>query len=149
MIDARDSMTAPAFIAWPKSTSPKKGKAAREEIKKIVNNIKKFDTIEDVKENGETQKIGLRPEHLDALDCTFKPFRGERSIRYMAHLKMMAVAQPFINGVISKTVNLPKECTAEDITNAFIQALKLGLKSVAIYRNGSQRSPSRSTSPKQ
>ena len=73
-------------------------------------------------------------------DCAFKPFRGERSIHYMAHLKMMAAAQPFISGAISKTVNLPKECTVEDITDAYLQAWKLGLKCVAIYRDGSKRS---------
>ena len=73
-------------------------------------------------------------------DCAFKPFRGERSIHYMAHLKMMAAAQPFISGAISKTVNLPKECTVEDITDAYVQAWKLGLKCVAIYRDGSKRS---------
>jgi len=111
-----------------------------DEIKNIVAHIEEFDTIEDVKEDGETRKSGLKPEHLDVFDCAFKPFRGERSIHYMAHLKMMAAAQPFISGAISKTVNLPRESTVEDITDAYVQAWKLGLKCVAIYRDGSKRS---------
>ena len=111
-----------------------------DEVKKIVAHVEEFDSIEDVKEDGETRRSGLKPEHLDVFDCAFKPFRGERSIHYMAHLKMMAAAQPFISGAISKTVNLPRECTVEDITNAYDQAWRLGLKCVAIYRDGSKRS---------
>ena len=111
-----------------------------DEIRNIVAHVEKFDTIEDVKEDGETRQSGLKPEHLDVFDCAFKPFRGERSIHYIAHLKIMAAAQPFISGAISKTVNLPKECSVEDITDAYVQAWKLGLKCVAIYRDGSKRS---------
>ena len=73
-------------------------------------------------------------------DCAFKPYQGQRSISYMAHLKMMGAAQPFISGAISKTVNLPQECTVEDIRDAYVQAWKMGLKCVAIYRDGSKRS---------
>jgi len=111
-----------------------------DEVKNIVAHIEEFDSIEDVKEDGETRRSGLKPEHLDVFDCAFKPFRGERSIHYMAHLKMMAAAQPFISGAISKTVNLPRECSVADITDAYTQAWKLGLKCVAIYRDGSKRS---------
>ena len=102
MIDTRYFVIFSAFIARHKSTTPKRGKMAGEEIKKIV----KFDTIEDVKENGETQKNELKPEHLDTADCAFKPFRGKRCIHYMADLKILAKAQPFINGEIFKTENL-------------------------------------------
>jgi ribonucleoside-diphosphate reductase alpha chain len=73
-------------------------------------------------------------------DCAFKAYRGKRSIHYLAHLKMMAAAQPFISGAISKTVNMPKECTVEDIRNTYVEAWKMGLKCVAIYRDGSKRS---------
>jgi len=73
-------------------------------------------------------------------DCAFKPYRGKRSIQYMAHLKMMAAAQPFISGAISKTVNMPHESTIENIRDAYVQAWKMGLKCVAIYRDGSKRS---------
>ena len=111
-----------------------------DEVKKIVAHVEEFDSIEDVKEDGETRRSGLKPEHLDVFDCAFKPFRGERSIHYMAHLKMMAAAQPFISGAISKTVNFPRECTVEDINDAYDQAWRLGLKCVAIYRDGSKRS---------
>jgi ribonucleoside-diphosphate reductase alpha chain len=110
------------------------------EIEKIVAHIEKFDTIEDVQENGQTVASGLRLEHLDVFDCAFKPYQGKRSIRYMAHLKMMAAAQPFISGAISKTVNLPQDCSVEDIRDAYEQAWKMGLKCVAIYRDGSKRS---------
>jgi ribonucleoside-diphosphate reductase alpha chain len=73
-------------------------------------------------------------------DCSFKPAKGTRSIAYMGHLKMMAAAQPFISGAISKTVNLPENATVEDIMEAYLQAWKLGLKAVAIYRDGCKKS---------
>ena len=79
---------------------------------------------------------GVKPEHLSVFDCSFKPSKGTRSIHYMGHLKMMAAAQPFISGAISKTVNLPSAATVDDVSEAFIQAWKLGLKAVAIYRDG-------------
>ena len=106
----------------------------------IVAHIAKFDTIEDVEENGATIPSGLKPEHLEIFDCAFKAARGKRSIHYLAHLKMMGAAQPFISGAISKTVNLPPQCTVEDIREAYVQAWKMGLKCVAIYRDGSKRS---------
>jgi ribonucleoside-diphosphate reductase alpha chain len=73
-------------------------------------------------------------------DCAFKPFRGERSLHYLAHLKMMAAAQPFLSGAISKTVNLPESASVDDIMNTYVEGWRLGLKSVAIYREGSKRS---------
>ena len=106
----------------------------------IIAHIEKFDTIEDVEENGTTIKSGLKPEHLPVFDCAFKPHRGKRSIHYLAHLKMMAAAQPFISGAISKTVNMPSECTVEEVRDTYVQAWKMGLKCVAIYRDGSKRS---------
>jgi ribonucleoside-diphosphate reductase alpha chain len=118
-----------------------------QEIERIVAHIEKFDTIEDVTENSaeagaaaQTYRSGLKPEHLPVFDCAFKPYRGRRSIQYVAHLKMMASAQPFISGAISKTVNMPNESSVEDIRDAYIQAWKMGLKCVAIYRDGSKRS---------
>jgi ribonucleoside-diphosphate reductase alpha chain len=110
------------------------------EIASIISHVAKFDTIEDVEENNAIVRSGLKPEHLPVFDCAFKAYRGRRSISYMAHLKMMGAAQPFISGAISKTVNLPHECTVEDIKDAYIQAWKMGLKCVAIYRDGSKRS---------
>ncbi|HUR46227.1 MAG TPA: hypothetical protein VMZ27_10160, partial [Candidatus Saccharimonadales bacterium] len=106
----------------------------------IIAHIEKFDTIEDVEEAGQTIASGLKPEHLSVFDCAFKAYRGKRSIHYMAHLKMMGASQPFISGAISKTVNLPNECTVADIADAYLQAWKMGLKCVAIYRDGSKRS---------
>ena len=110
------------------------------DVTAIVAHIEKFDTIEDVEDNGATVKSGLLPEHLPVFDCAFKPAQGKRSIGYLAHLKMMAAAQPFISGAISKTVNMPNECTVADIRDTYVQAWKMGLKCVAIYRDGSKRS---------
>jgi ribonucleoside-diphosphate reductase alpha chain len=119
----------------------------------IIAHITKHDTIEDVEEkesstesglkSNQDSKIirsGLKPEHLPVFDCAFKAHKGERSIGYMAHLKMMGAAQPFISGAISKTVNMPSACTVEDIRNTYVEAWKMGLKCVAIYRDGSKRS---------
>src|SRR5262245_29087909 len=107
----------------------------------IVEHIEKFDTIEDVVgDDGVQARSGLQPEHLNVFDCAIKPYRGQRSIHYMAHLRMMAAAQPFISGAISKTVNLPNEATVQNIRDAYVQAWRMGLKCVAIYRDGSKRS---------
>ena len=81
---------------------------------------------------------GIKEEHLPVFDCSFRPTKGTRSIHYMGHLQMMAAAQPFISGAISKTANLPEHASVEEIMEAYIQAWKLGLKSVAIYRDGSK-----------
>jgi ribonucleoside-diphosphate reductase alpha chain len=110
------------------------------EIKGIIEHIEKYDTIEDVEDEGVTIASGLRAEHLSVFDCAFKAYRGRRSIHHMAHLKMMGASQPFISGAISKTVNLPTEATVADVADAYIQAWKMGLKCVAIYRDGSKRS---------
>jgi len=110
------------------------------EIAAIAAHVEKFDTIEDVQEKDATVRSGLKAEHLPVFDCAFKAYKGKRSISYMAHLKMMGATQPFISGAISKTVNLPHECSVEDIKDAYVQAWKMGLKCVAIYRDGSKRS---------
>ena len=110
------------------------------EVTAIIAHIEKHDTIEDVEENGVAITSGLKQEHLPVFDCAFKPAKGKRSIGYMAHLKMMGAAQPFISGAISKTVNMPNECTVADIRDTYVQAWKMGLKCVAIYRDGSKRS---------
>jgi ribonucleoside-diphosphate reductase alpha chain len=83
---------------------------------------------------------GVEDDHLAVFDCSFKPSKGTRSIAYMGHLRMMAAAQPFISGAISKTVNLPNNASVEDISDAYIQAWKLGIKAVAIYRDGCKQS---------
>jgi ribonucleoside-diphosphate reductase alpha chain len=81
----------------------------------------------------------IKNDHLAVFDCSFKPAKGTRSIAYMGHLRMMAAAQPFISGAISKTVNLPENASVEDIMDAYLQAWKLGLKAVAIYRDGCKK----------
>jgi ribonucleoside-diphosphate reductase alpha chain len=82
----------------------------------------------------------VNDEHLAVFDCSFRPAKGTRFIHYNGHLKMMAAAQPFISGAISKTVNLPESATVEEIMEAYLEAWKLGLKAVAIYRDGCKKS---------
>ena len=81
----------------------------------------------------------VKDEHLPVFDCSFKPSKGTRTIHYSGHLKMMAAAQPFISGAISKTINMPENAAVDDIMEAYISAWKLGLKAVAIYRDGSKK----------
>jgi len=83
---------------------------------------------------------GLRAEHLPVFDCAFKPQNGSRSIHYMGHVRMMSAVQPFLSGAISKTVNMPTGATAEDIERAYLEAWRLGLKAIAVYRDGCKRS---------
>ena len=112
-----------------------------EEIERIIAHIDTFDTIEDVADtDGSTISSGLKPEHLPIFDCAFKPIKGERSLHYMAHLRMMAAAQPFLSGAISKTVNMPETATVDEIMNTYVEGWRLGLKAIAIYRDGSKRS---------
>jgi ribonucleoside-diphosphate reductase alpha chain len=115
------------------------GYSARQ-IEKIISHIDQFDTIEDVtEENGTTVSSGLKPEHLPIFDCAFKANRGTRSLHFRGHIRMMAAAQPFLSGAISKTVNLPEHATVEDIVNTYVEGWRLGLKAIAIYRDGSKR----------
>jgi ribonucleoside-diphosphate reductase alpha chain len=112
-----------------------------EEIDHIIAHIDAFDTIENVTDpDGSKISSGLKPEHLPIFDCAFKPFKGERALNYMAHLKMMAAAQPFLSGAISKTVNMPEGATVDDVMNTYVEGWRMGLKSIAIYREGSKRS---------
>ena len=105
---------------------------SHEATDKIVSYIDATGTIEGAPE--------IKESHLAVFDCSFKPSKGTRSIHYLGHLKMMAATQPFISGAISKTVNLPNLATIEDIMEAYIQAWKLGLKAVAVYRDGCKQS---------
>jgi ribonucleoside-diphosphate reductase alpha chain len=89
---------------------------------------------------------GLKESHLPVFDCAFKAARGQRSIHYMGHIKMMGAAQPFISGAISKTVNVPKEASVDEISQAYIQSWKLGAKAISIYRDGSKRTQPLNTS---
>ena len=102
-----------------------------ETIDGILTHINQHDTIEGAP--------GFDEEHLPIFDCAFKPANGKRCIHYMGHIRMMGAAQPFISGAISKTVNIPNEAAIEDIRRVYIDAWKLGLKAVAIYRDGSKR----------
>jgi ribonucleoside-diphosphate reductase alpha chain len=81
---------------------------------------------------------GIKPEHLAVFDCSFKPAKGTRSIHYMGHIKMMAAAQPFLSGAISKTVNLPQDATVDEVAEAYAESWRQGIKAVAIYRDGSK-----------
>ncbi len=95
--------------------------------------------IRHVDQNGTVEgAAGIRPEHLPVFDCAFKPANGTRSIHYLGHLKMMAAVQPFLSGAISKTVNVPQDITSEEILNIYVDAWRLGIKAVAVYRDGSK-----------
>jgi ribonucleoside-diphosphate reductase alpha chain len=89
---------------------------------------------------------GLKSEHLAVFDCAFRAANGTRSIPAMGHIRMMAAAQPFLSGAISKTVNLPSDATVEDVENAYMESWKYGLKAVAVYRDGCKRTQPLSTS---
>jgi ribonucleoside-diphosphate reductase alpha chain len=91
----------------------------------------------------------IAEEHLPVFDCAFKPLNGVRTIHYMGHLKMMAAVQPFLSGAISKTVNMPQEASIEEVETAYVEAWKMGLKALAIYRDGSKRSQPLNTSLKE
>ncbi|KPK83852.1 MAG: Vitamin B12-dependent ribonucleotide reductase, partial [Phycisphaerae bacterium SM23_33] len=104
----------------------------RDDISQVLQYIEEEDTIEGAP--------GLRDEHLSVFDCAFKPAKGTRCIHYMGHIRMMAAVQPFLSGAISKTVNMPKDSTVEDIQDAFLGGWRMGLKAVAIYRDGSKLS---------
>src|SRR5687767_2885152 len=108
------------------------------QIDAIVDYIDKNETIEGAP--------ALKESHLAVFDCAFKAANGERSIHYMGHIKMMGATQPFISGAISKTVNVPREATIEDIERAYIESWRLGAKAISIYRDGSKRTQPLNTS---
>jgi ribonucleoside-diphosphate reductase alpha chain len=103
-----------------------------ESIQGILQFIDEMETIEGAP--------GLREEHLAVFDCAFKAANGSRSIHYMGHIRMMGAAQPFLSGAISKTVNMPSDATPQDIEQAYMEAWRLGLKAIAVYRDGCKRS---------
>jgi ribonucleoside-diphosphate reductase alpha chain len=88
----------------------------------------------------------LRDDDLPVFDCAFTPRNGKRSIAWQGHVRMMAAVQPFVSGAISKTVNMPNESTVEDVEKAYIDGWRMGLKALAIYRDGSKRSQPLATS---
>jgi ribonucleoside-diphosphate reductase alpha chain len=108
------------------------------EIKEILDYIDENETIEGAPH--------VKDKDLPVFDCAFKPARGVRSIHYMGHIKMMGAVQPFISGAISKTVNVPKHATVEEIERAYIDAWRIGAKAVSIYRDGSKRTQPLNTS---
>src|SRR5512138_2142105 len=103
-----------------------------ETISSVLQFIDEMETIEGAP--------GLDGEHLPVFDCAFKPHNGARSIHYMGHIRMMGAVQPFLSGAISKTVNMPTAATPEDIETAYAEAWRLGLKAIAVYRDGCKRS---------
>ncbi|HLX09555.1 MAG TPA: vitamin B12-dependent ribonucleotide reductase [Thermoanaerobaculia bacterium] len=109
----------------------------REQVREIVEFIDEHDTIEEAPH--------LKPEHLPVFDCAFKPAQGSRSIHYTGHLRMLAAVQPFVSGAISKTINMPEDSTPDEILQAYLEGWQLGLKAVAIYRDGCKRSQPLST----
>ena len=108
------------------------------QIQEIVEYIDEHETIEGAPH--------LKDEDLVVFDCAFKPANGSRSIHYMGHVKMMGAVQPFISGAISKTINMPTDVTVDEIMQAYTESWKLGLKAVAVYRDGSKRTQPLNTS---
>jgi ribonucleoside-diphosphate reductase alpha chain len=108
------------------------------EIESVLGYIDREDTIEGAAD--------LKIEHLPVFDCAFQPRNGTRSISWRAHVRMMAAAQPFLSGAISKTVNMPRDTTPADIGEAYLEGWRLGLKALAVYRDGSKESQPLSTS---
>jgi ribonucleoside-diphosphate reductase alpha chain len=108
------------------------------QVQDIVSYIDQHETIEGAPH--------LLDRDLPVFDCAFKAANGERSIHYMGHIKMMGATQPFISGAISKTVNVPKEATVEQIEQAYIESWRLGAKAISIYRDGSKRTQPLNTS---
>ncbi|MSO84092.1 MAG: vitamin B12-dependent ribonucleotide reductase, partial [Acidobacteria bacterium] len=108
------------------------------EIEAIIHYIDEQETIEGAP--------FLKEEHLPVFDCAFKPAKGERSIHYMGHIRMMGATQPFISGAISKTVNVPREATVEEVEKAYLESWRLGAKAISIYRDGSKRTQPLNTS---
>src|SRR5690242_16325244 len=111
---------------------------SQQQIKEIIEYIDENETIEGAPH--------VKEPHLAVFDCAFKPARGVRSIHYMGHIKMVGATQPFLSGAISKTVNVPKDATVEEIQQAYIDAWRLGAKAVSIYRDGSKRTQPLNTS---
>ena len=109
-----------------------------QQIKEVIEYIDENETIEGAPH--------IKDAHLPVFDCAFKPARGVRSIHYMGHIKMMGATQPFLSGAISKTVNVPKEATIEEIEQAYIDSWRIGAKAVSIYRDGSKRTQPLNTS---
>ena len=101
------------------------------EIQEIVEYLDENETIEGAP--------ALREDDVAVFDCAFRPARGTRSIHPLGHLRMMGAVQPFISGAISKTINVPEHATVEEIEQAYIEAWRLGLKAVAIYRDGCKK----------
>ena len=101
------------------------------QIKEIVQYIDEHETIEGAP--------FLQEAHLPVFDCAFRPAGGTRSIHYTGHIRMMAAVQPFLSGSISKTVNMPHDATVEEIEQAYIMGWQLGVKALAIYRDGCKR----------
>jgi ribonucleoside-diphosphate reductase alpha chain len=117
-------------------------------LKRLGYTQPQIDAIVDYIDTNETIEgaPGLKDSHLAVFDCAFKAAKGQRSIHYMGHIKMMGATQPFISGAISKTVNVPKEATVDEIMQAYVQSWKLGAKAISIYRDGSKRTQPLNTS---
>ena len=107
------------------------------QVGSILEFIDQHDTIEGAPE--------LKKEHLPIFDCAFRPTNGTRTIHYTGHIRMMAAAQPFLSGAISKTINVPEDATAEEISQVYVDSWKMGLKAVAIYRDNSKKTQPLST----
>jgi ribonucleoside-diphosphate reductase alpha chain len=117
-------------------------------LKRLGYDVKQSqEIVEYIEENGTIEGAPhVKDEDLAVFDCAFKAEKGSRTIHYMGHVKMMGAVQPFISGAISKTINMPTDATVEEIMHAYTESWKLGLKAIAIYRDGSKRTQPLNTS---
>jgi ribonucleoside-diphosphate reductase alpha chain len=109
-----------------------------QQVSEIVDYIDENETIEGAPH--------VKDKDLAVFDCAFKPARGQRAIHYMGHIKMIGAVQPFLSGAISKTVNVPKDATVDEIQQAYVDSWRMGAKAVSIYRDGSKRTQPLNTS---
>ena len=117
-------------------------------LKRLGYDVKQSqEIVEYIEEQGTIEGAPhIKDDDLAVFDCAFKAEKGSRTIHYMGHVKMMGAVQPFISGAISKTINMPNDATIEDIMHAYTESWKLGLKAIAIYRDGSKRTQPLNTS---
>ncbi len=111
-----------------------------EVVRKICDHVKDYGTVEDIKKGDRMVESGIKAEHIPIFDSAFRSGLGRRYLPYMAHLEMMSAVQPFLSGGISKTVNVPEHASVAEIREVYVKAWKMGVKGIAIYRDGSKRS---------
>ena len=155
LMDCATTGVEPAFslVMWKKLAGGGVIPMVNQSVPKVLNSLEYSESqITAITQYIETNSTiegceEVNKEHLGIFDCAMPSGKGQRLIAPMGHVKMMAAIQPFISGAISKTVNMPNESSVDDISNVYFESWKLGLKAIAIYRDGSKGSQPLSTAP--